>query len=89
VQQRELTVASAELVPRAQPEALAQLAAQKQPGVGGYPRAPDLNAELNEGRTCLEDLGSIRAEAVRSRDGGWPSVRFRIKPRVSLVKDPT
>ncbi len=31
---------------------------------------------------CLEDLGWIRAEAVRTRDGGRPTVRFRINPRL-------
>ena len=31
---------------------------------------------------CLEELGWIRAEAVRARDGGRPTVRFRINPRL-------
>jgi len=45
VQQRELTVASAEVSfdQRAQAKALVQLAGQQQPGVGG---APELDADL-------------------------------------------
>src|SRR5216683_8437536 len=31
---------------------------------------------------CLEDLGWLRPEAVRVRDGGRPTVRFRINPRL-------
>ncbi len=31
---------------------------------------------------CFEDLGWIRAAAVRARDGGRPTVRFRINPGV-------
>ncbi len=31
---------------------------------------------------CLEDLGWIRAEAMRARDGGRPTVRVRINPRL-------
>src|SRR5229473_919068 len=30
----------------------------------------------------LEELGWIRAEAVRARDGGRPTVRFRLNPRL-------
>ncbi len=30
----------------------------------------------------LAELGWIRAEAVRARDGGRPTVRFRLNPRL-------
>ena len=31
---------------------------------------------------CLEELGWIRPEVVRPSDGGRPTVRFRINPRL-------
>jgi hypothetical protein len=31
---------------------------------------------------CLAELGWIRAEAMRARDGGRPTVRFRLNPRL-------
>ena len=31
---------------------------------------------------CLEELGWIRPEVVRPNDGGRPTVRFRINPRL-------
>jgi len=32
---------------------------------------------------CLEDLGWLQPEAVRAHDGGRPSVRFHINPRLA------
>jgi hypothetical protein len=34
------------------------------------------------GLACLAELGWLRPEAVRARDGGRPTVRFRINPRL-------
>ena len=31
---------------------------------------------------CLEELGWIRPEAVRAPDGGRPTVRFHLNPRL-------
>ena len=31
---------------------------------------------------CLADLGWLRSDAVRTPDGGRPTVRFRINPRL-------
>jgi hypothetical protein len=31
---------------------------------------------------CLEELGWLRSEAIRAPDGGRPTVRFRINPRL-------
>ena len=45
-------------------------------------------AELTEPRVvgealeCLRELGWIRPEAAIARDGGRPTVRFQINPRV-------
>jgi putative DNA primase/helicase len=36
-----------------------------------------------EALECLRELGWIRAEAVVARDGGRPTVRFHINPRVA------
>jgi putative DNA primase/helicase len=37
---------------------------------------------VGEALECLRELGWIRAEAVVARDGGRPTVRFHINPRV-------
>ena len=36
----------------------------------------------------LAELGWLRAEAVRVRDGGRPTVRFRINPRLLAGRQP-
>ena len=38
---------------------------------------------VGEALECLRDLGWIRPEAVVARDGGRPTVRFHINPRVA------
>jgi putative DNA primase/helicase len=38
---------------------------------------------VGEALECLRELGWIRAEAVVARDGGRPTVRFHINPRVA------
>jgi hypothetical protein len=40
---------------------------------------------LGEALECLRELGWIRPEAVMARDGGRPTVRFHINPRVAQV----
>ena len=37
---------------------------------------------VREALACLRELGWIRPEAVIARDGGRPTVRFHINPRV-------
>ena len=34
---------------------------------------------------CLEELGWIRPQAVRAPDGGRPTVRFHLNPRLAAV----
>jgi hypothetical protein len=38
---------------------------------------------VGEALECLRELGWIRAEAAIARDGGRPTVRFHINPRVT------
>ena len=38
---------------------------------------------VEEALECLRELGWLRPEAVIARDGGRPTVRFHINPRVS------
>ncbi len=38
---------------------------------------------VGEALECLRELGWIRPEAVIARDGGRPTVRFHINPRVA------
>ena len=38
---------------------------------------------VGEALECLRELGWIRPEAALARDGGRPTVRFHINPRVT------
>jgi hypothetical protein len=40
---------------------------------------------VGEALECLRELGRIRAEAAVARDGGRPTVRFHINPRVASL----
>jgi len=55
------------------------------------PRDPRERLGLTEPRVvqgaleCLAELGWIRPEAVRATDGGRPTVRFHLNPRLRAV----
>jgi len=38
---------------------------------------------------CLEELGWIRPEALRAPDGGRPTVRFHLNPRLRALLPPS
>jgi hypothetical protein len=41
---------------------------------------------VGEALECLRQLGWIQPEAVIARDGGRPTVRFHINPRVPIAE---
>jgi ATP-dependent DNA helicase RecG len=82
------------VVPTAEPEVWLEkqrLIAKKRPTVAGTllfseePQAilPKRSAIKGEALECLRELGWIRPEAALARDGGRPTVRFHINPRVT------
>jgi hypothetical protein len=54
------------------------------PGGGAGIREPRDAGVVGEALECLRELGWIRPEAVITRDGGRPTVRFQINPRGPL-----